>query len=71
MTKLDLMKLKHYRAKIGEMTSQEALEIALLSELTCKDIGPFDPAFTMFKQRELDFTAYAELLEKEESEHAT
>jgi hypothetical protein len=67
MTKLQIMKLKFYRDRLGVMTSKEALEIALGAEQTRRDIGSFDPATTYFTQQQVDFLNYAELLEREEA----
>jgi hypothetical protein len=67
MTKLEVMKLKHYRDRLGPMTSNEALTIALGAEQTRLDIGAFDPAASHFTQEQIDFLNYAELLEKEEN----
>jgi hypothetical protein len=68
MTKYDIMRLNHYRGRFGAMTSEEALLIALDADQFKRDMGPFDPAFRKFAQDEIDFTSYAELLEKEENE---
>jgi hypothetical protein len=63
-----VMKLKHYRDRLGPMTSNEALTISLGAEQTRLDIGVFDPAASHFTQEQIDFLNYAELLEKEENE---
>jgi hypothetical protein len=66
MTKLEFMMLTHYRARIGPMTSKEALTIALDAEQFKRDVGPYDITAKYFMQQELDFIEYANLLEKEE-----
>lgn len=71
MTKLETMKLKFYRDRLGDMKSKEAMEIALCAEQTLRDIGAFDPAVSHFAQEQIDFFNYAELLEKEENERAS
>jgi hypothetical protein len=68
MTKFDLMRINRYRGKFGAMTSSEALLIALDASQFKQGMRPFDPAFRKFAQDEIDFTEYAELLEKEENE---
>lgn len=64
LSKIEEFKFNRLQAKFGSMSSSEALAIALESEQICKDLKPFDIAFTKFKQDELDSFIYAQLLEK-------
>lgn len=61
--KLDRI-LKLYGFNEAELTPDELLEFAICAEQTCKDVGPFDPAFSHFKQQQLDFEAAAGYLEE-------
>jgi hypothetical protein len=45
-------------------TSEEALVVALELEQTCRELGPFDTAYSHFKQQQLDMEAFALLYEK-------
>lgn len=58
-------KLSKYLEHVGRMTSDEALQLALEAEQIAKDVGPTDYAFAKFKNDEIHFFEYAELLEKE------
>lgn len=66
--KLDLI-LKLYGFDEEQLTPNELLELAICAEQTCKDVGPFDPAFSHFKKQQLHFEAAAGYLE--ELRHAT
>jgi hypothetical protein len=68
MTKIEILKLKFYRERIGSMSSKEALMLALEAEQIKRDMGPLDITAEHFYQQQRDLTEYAELLEKEENE---
>lgn len=56
--------VRQYGFKQDELNSDTLLQFAICAEQTCEDIGPFDNAFTHFKQQQLDFEAMAEYFEK-------
>lgn len=66
MTLLEARKLEMYKSRIGLMTSEQALQLALDAEQIAKDCGPFDIAFEQMKRQQLTFEEYALLLEKAE-----
>ena len=63
MTDINTMKLSLYQKKFGEMTSEEALHIAIEAEQFCKDCGPHDQAYQHFSRQKHDFEKYALILE--------
>lgn len=65
MNLLETKKLEIYKSRIGLMTSDQALELALEAEQFAKDCGPFDVAFGYMKHQQRTFEEYALLLEKE------
>ena len=63
MTPLEKRKLEAYKQKIGELTIDDALMLAIEAEEHKIACGPFDPAFSyMFNQQRM-FEEYALLLE--------
>lgn len=66
MTLLEARKLEMYKSKIGAMTSEQALTLALEAEQIAKECGPFDVAYEQFKRQQITFEEYALLLEKAE-----
>ena len=56
------------RQDYGCLTAAEALDEAIKAEQICKDLGPFDPAFTYFGRERLAYETMAVLLEKEANE---
>ncbi len=75
--RINEMRLKILADKYGkdvlELTKDEALELATEYEAKGKAVGPFDPAYTAFRQRVRDYTAIAECHEVREGykEHLT
>lgn len=66
LTQLEQMKLNAKLARFHGITgADEALAMAMLNEQTCRDLGPFDPAFSHFKQQQLDLEFIALMLEKQ------
>ena len=65
LTPMEQWKLDHYLKAVGRMTADEALEMALMSEDFASQVGPFDMAYAKFKNDQIEFFKYAELLEKE------
>lgn len=61
---IDLKRLAMLKAELGEMTSYEALNIAVDFEFTMKAVGPFDIAFKHFSEMKHKFEKYAEILER-------
>lgn len=67
MEKILSMRCELISKRIGpflQLTPDEALSIAIDIEITCKDIGPFDPAYVYFTQKQIDWLRAAELLEQ-------
>jgi len=62
---MEQWKLDRYLEKVGRMTADQALEMALMSEDFANQVGPFDMAYAKFKNDQVEFFKYAELLEKE------
>lgn len=62
MNAMKLKKLEDMKNKVGAMTSDEALELAIHFEQMARDVGPFDSAFSHFVSNYTGFMAYAELL---------
>lgn len=63
MTPLQQWKLAHFEKAIGPLSSTEALTLAIEAEQITKTCGPFDPAYAVIKQQQLQLEQYAELLE--------
>ena len=61
---IDFNRLGMLKAELGEMTSDEALNIAVEFESTMKAVGPFDIAFQYFSEMKHKFEKYAEILER-------
>ncbi|MGL4261907.1 MAG: hypothetical protein ACRCTX_09835 [Afipia sp.] len=66
MNELEKIKLSRLKQRLGEMSSEEALNIALSAEEYKKMCGAFDQATPMFAEQLRTFEEYAFLLEKEE-----
>ena len=62
MNAMKLKRLEIMKGKVGEMTSDEALEMAIHFDQIAKDVGPFDMAYVMFIENRDGFMSYAELL---------
>ena len=62
MNAIKLKKLEIMKAKVGEMTSDEALEMAIHFDQIAKDVGVFDMAYEMFIENRDGVMSYAELL---------
>lgn len=61
---IDIKRLAMFKAELGEMNSDEALNIAVEFESTMKAVGPFDIAFQYFSEMKHKFEKYAEILER-------
>jgi len=70
MTKLEELKLRMFQNKYGVMTSNEALECAMLDDGIARDLATHDPAKARFWHSAHDMLSYAELLEKKEVSNA-
>lgn len=65
LSKLEDARLERYILRYGAMeSSMQCLSYAINAEQTCRDIGPFDPAFSYFCKEQRAYEEYAELLEK-------
>ena len=69
MNAYDKQELIRYRESLGDMSSNEALQLAIDAEQIAKDCGPQDIAFIRFKREQVVFETYAQLLEKKENEN--
>lgn len=58
-------RLKFYISRVGRMTVDEAMQIALEAEDIYKHMSPLDIAYKKFKGDADHFFEYARLLEKE------
>lgn len=65
LTKLEDARLERYIIAYGAMeSSMQCLGYAINAEQTCRDLGPFDPAYAYFCKEKRGYEEYAELLEK-------
>lgn len=62
MNEMKLKKLEIMKGKVGEMTSDEALNMAIHFDQIAKDVGVFDMAYSMFIANRDGYMSYAELL---------
>ena len=62
MNAMKLKKLEIMKSKVGQMTSDEALEMAIEFDQIANDVGVFDMAYAMFIENRDGFMSYAELL---------
>lgn len=69
MEPLQKWKLDRYKKEFGEMTIDEAMQLAIESEEHKIACGPFAPAFGWMATQQRAFEEYALLLEKEHHEH--
>lgn len=58
-------RLKFYISRVGRMTVDEAMQVALEAEDICKHMSHTDIAYNKFKSDADHFFEYARLLEKE------
>lgn len=63
IAKREAKKLEFLTKKYGHFTKEEALQLAIEAEQYCRDCGPFDQAYSYFKQEQLALEDYALLLE--------
>lgn len=70
MNAVDMMNLKFLRSKLGEMTSQAALEEAVENDAIVAVMHWTDPAKARFVRMRDNLFEYAMLLEIEERENA-
>lgn len=59
-------KLVRHKARIGILSIDECLELAIQAEQFKNDVGPFDIAFHHFADDAIRLEEYAYLLEKEQ-----
>lgn len=59
--------LRSLKEEFGDMSSDDALELAIEFDAQARLVGPFDPAFPHFAFQHRVFMRYAELLCLEES----
>ncbi len=67
MITVDAAKERLLTDRIGpfrQLSADEALKMALDCEQTAKDCGPFDPAYSHFIQKSLDWLTAATLIER-------
>lgn len=69
MNAVDMMNLKFLRSKLGEMTSQAALEEAVENDAIATVMHWTDPLKARFVRMRDNLFEYARLLEIEESEN--
>lgn len=62
MNEMKLKKLEIMKGKVGKMTSDEALNMAIHFDQIAKDVGVFDMAYSMFIANRDGYMSYAELL---------
>ena len=70
MNAVDTMNLKFLRSKLGEMTSQDALDEAVENDKMASGMHWTDPAKARFVRMRDNLFEYARLLEIEEKENA-
>lgn len=68
LTSSEKQTLDALKQKVGKLTSEEALELAIQADDFLKTMGSSDPAYQHFFQQRAGFLLYAELVEKEEVE---
>lgn len=69
MTPMQKWKLDRYKKNFGEMTIDEAMQLAIEAEEHKIACGPFDQAFGWMANQQHALEEYALLLEKEHHEH--
>lgn len=69
MEPMQKWKLNRYKKKFGEMTIDEAIQLAIESEEHKIACGPSDSAFGWMATQQHALEEYALLLEKEHHEH--
>lgn len=67
MTPLETAKLGRFKLMFGEITSEQAILLAIENEQYKKACGPFDPAFQLFAREQAGLEEYALLIEKTEA----
>lgn len=65
MTHAERSHLALLRTRLGNLTCDEALELAINASEILKDLRAWDPTRGYFLRQEVDFLKMAELLEKE------
>lgn len=64
MTAIETMKLNRFLTVLGDMSSTEALTLAIEAEAIAKDLGVHDIAYPRFRNEARGFEDFAVLLEK-------
>lgn len=67
MTNLERLSLKILTERYGELSTEEALDLAINAEQIKLECGPTDPAFLHFAEEAQTLEIYALLREKEQS----
>jgi len=64
MNELERIRLARLKKELGEISVEEALDLAILAEDYKNMCGPFDEAYPTFAKQQVVFEEYALLLEK-------